>query len=440
MQNILAPSSIRPPRTPGSRPARWPCTQKRPVGTKSGKPRSKSPAQLASSTTSGVPPCEHLFRSPYLPACSPYPQLPKWPPKPLPRPPHPEAHQLRAAPVPRLRPQPPTRRACRSPTSPSTKTASASSSTPPTSPAHQTLTLDLTSAQLNDVLQTLTAVDLGGGRVTSANYQLHHAPRPATSRNLPFALGSQTDDPSPTQQDLYTALRGAKRRGHRRRPRLHRPHPVSRNPPPPLRSVRMTSQHDTASHLSDPVLTLIADTGATRSLDPHLQLPPSASSTHRPPHRPQHLPRPPRTATATRASAISPSPTDAPANPTTPRELRVSFLSEVPDLEVHLPSSSSPIPRTAVQPPGTPQPGTPSPDRHRPGLLRHRQHHRRGLAPTSTSPSSPAVRRASSSPSHNPIYTRRPEIPIAQDAQLTPQTHDSAIDMLKEDGASTRRR
>ena len=34
----------------------------------------------------------------------------------------------------------------------------------------QSVTLDLTSAQLNDVLQTITAIDLDGGRITGAVY------------------------------------------------------------------------------------------------------------------------------------------------------------------------------------------------------------------------------------------------------------------------------
>ncbi len=34
----------------------------------------------------------------------------------------------------------------------------------------QSVTIDFTSAQLNDVLQSLTAIDLGGGRVSGAGY------------------------------------------------------------------------------------------------------------------------------------------------------------------------------------------------------------------------------------------------------------------------------
>ncbi len=42
-------------------------------------------------------------------------------------------------------------------------------------------------------------------------------------------------------------------------------------------------------------------------------------------------------------------------------------------------------------------------------------------------------------PLSQPIYSRRPEIPIAQEAQLTPQTHDSGFDvkMMKEEAATT---
>jgi len=34
----------------------------------------------------------------------------------------------------------------------------------------EAVTIDLTSAQLNDVLQSLTAIDLNGGRITGASY------------------------------------------------------------------------------------------------------------------------------------------------------------------------------------------------------------------------------------------------------------------------------
>ncbi len=66
------------------------------------------------------------------------------------------------------------------------------------------VSLDLTSAQLNDVLQSLTAVDLGGGHVTGANYN-STTPLEEQLRTLPLNLGQD-----PSQADLFAALKGAR--------------------------------------------------------------------------------------------------------------------------------------------------------------------------------------------------------------------------------------
>ena len=67
----------------------------------------------------------------------------------------------------------------------------------------EAVTIDLTSAQLNDVLQSLTAIDLNGGRITGASYN-STTPLEQQLRALPLSLGEE-----PTQQDLYNSLRGA---------------------------------------------------------------------------------------------------------------------------------------------------------------------------------------------------------------------------------------
>lgn len=64
--------------------------------------------------------------------------------------------------------------------------------------------LDLTSAQLNDVLQSLTALDLGGGHISGANYN-STTPLEQQLRTLPFSLGD-----SPSQESLFNALHGAR--------------------------------------------------------------------------------------------------------------------------------------------------------------------------------------------------------------------------------------
>ena len=64
--------------------------------------------------------------------------------------------------------------------------------------------LDLSSAQLNDLLQTLTVADLGGGRVTGLNYN-STTPLEQQLQTLPLNLGEQ-----PSEDDLFRTLRGAR--------------------------------------------------------------------------------------------------------------------------------------------------------------------------------------------------------------------------------------
>ncbi|MGB6131074.1 MAG: hypothetical protein WCC14_03815 [Acidobacteriaceae bacterium] len=68
----------------------------------------------------------------------------------------------------------------------------------------QALTIDFTSSQLNDVLQSLTALDLGGGRITSVDYN-SATPLDQQLQNIPLGLGEK-----PTTMELYAALRGAR--------------------------------------------------------------------------------------------------------------------------------------------------------------------------------------------------------------------------------------
>ncbi len=69
---------------------------------------------------------------------------------------------------------------------------------------NQAVTIDFTSSQLNDVLQSLTALDLGGGRITGVGYN-STTPLDQQLKNIPLGLDDQ-----PTTEDLYGALRGAR--------------------------------------------------------------------------------------------------------------------------------------------------------------------------------------------------------------------------------------
>jgi len=66
------------------------------------------------------------------------------------------------------------------------------------------VTIDLTSGQLNDVLQSLTAIDLNGGRISGAGYN-STTPLDQQLKTLPLSL-----DDNPTASDFYSAIRGAR--------------------------------------------------------------------------------------------------------------------------------------------------------------------------------------------------------------------------------------
>jgi len=68
----------------------------------------------------------------------------------------------------------------------------------------QDLSIDFTTAQLNDVLKSLTAVDLGDGRVSSVRYN-SIAPLDERLRSLRLPFGEQV-----TQSEYLSALRGAR--------------------------------------------------------------------------------------------------------------------------------------------------------------------------------------------------------------------------------------
>jgi hypothetical protein len=68
----------------------------------------------------------------------------------------------------------------------------------------QSVTIDFTTSQLNDVLQSLTAIDLNGGRIAGAGYN-STTPLEQQLRALPLALGQD-----PTPMDFYNSIRGAR--------------------------------------------------------------------------------------------------------------------------------------------------------------------------------------------------------------------------------------
>src|SRR5579863_7136892 len=67
---------------------------------------------------------------------------------------------------------------------------------------NQRVAIDFTSPQLNDVLQSLTVLDEGGGRIAGVNY---NSTTPLAEQLKTLSLGMGED---PTSTELFGALRG----------------------------------------------------------------------------------------------------------------------------------------------------------------------------------------------------------------------------------------
>jgi hypothetical protein len=260
------------------------------------------------------------------------------------------------------------------------------------------VTIDFTSAQLNDVLQSLTAVDLGGGRIAGAGYN-SATPLDQQLRTLPFTL---SDDSSAA--DFYAAIRGA-------RVEVHAPGGSITGR---LLSIetRTTNAGDDAKPAAERrYLTVVSDSGEVRTfeltsatsvrlLDPALQ---------------QSVGRYLQLVESNRSQGLRH--LTLQDNGTGTREVRVSYISEVPVWKstyriLFTPSSSGST--TTLQ-------GWSVVD-NTTGADWVNVH----LSLIAGAPQSFIQ------PLSQPIYTRRPEIPIATEAQLTPQTFDSSMDAAKQ--------
>jgi hypothetical protein len=81
---------------------------------------------------------------------------------------------------------------------------------------NQRVAIDFTSSQLNDVLQSLTVLDQGGGHISGVNY---NSTTPLAEQLKSLSLGMGED---PTATELFQALRGQPNHGT---PDVHRkPH------------------------------------------------------------------------------------------------------------------------------------------------------------------------------------------------------------------------
>jgi hypothetical protein len=117
---------------------------------------------------------------------------------------------------------------------------------------NQEVHIDFTSAQLNDVLKSLTVLDLSGGRITGVDYN-SEAPLARRLATLRLALGEK-----PTEAEFLGALRGARlevRGGNG---------PVITGK---LLSVERKTRTGTTFAVETDEISLIADNGEVRSVD-----------------------------------------------------------------------------------------------------------------------------------------------------------------------------
>ncbi len=259
----------------------------------------------------------------------------------------------------------------------------------------QSVTIDFTSAQLNDVLQSLTAIDLQGGRISGAGYN-STTPLEQQLKTLPLDLSGD-----PSDIDFYNSIRGSR---------------VAVSGPGIAITGRILSidlrpevakaqADDTDSKANRRFLTVVSDAGATRTfeltsavtvklLDNALQTDINRYLELLANNRSQGL----------RHLTLLDRGTGA-------RDLRVSYISEVPVWKSTyriLFTDSKSNATTATLQGWSVVDNTTGTDWLNVHLDLIAGAPQSFIQPLST-----------------PLYTRRPEIPIAQDAQLTPQTFDS---------------
>jgi hypothetical protein len=117
---------------------------------------------------------------------------------------------------------------------------------------NQDVHIDFTSAQLNDVLKSLTVLDLSGGRITGVDYN-SEAPLARRLATLRLALGEK-----PTQAEFLNALRGA---------RIEVRNGASPAIEGKLLSIERKTRSSTTFTVETEEISLITDGGEVRSVD-----------------------------------------------------------------------------------------------------------------------------------------------------------------------------
>jgi len=114
------------------------------------------------------------------------------------------------------------------------------------------LSIDFTTSQLNDVLKSLTAVDLGDGRVSSVRYN-SIAPLDERLKSLRLPFGEQV-----TQAEYLTALRGA-------RVEVHSLSATATGRLLSVEKIRKQRAHDEFEDVT--IFSIVTDTGEMRNFD-----------------------------------------------------------------------------------------------------------------------------------------------------------------------------
>jgi len=270
---------------------------------------------------------------------------------------------------------------------------------------NQRVTIDFTSPQLNDVLQSLTVLDEGGGRVGGVNY---NSTTPLAEQLKSLSLG-MTDDPTSTE--LFQALRGQRVE-------------VTGGPGGAINGRLMSIESrtekvgagDNAASIDKFYLTLVATSGAVRviELTPALSVRPLDANLQ------GQLDRYLELLSTTHANGLRHLTLNALGQGQ--RELRVSYISEVP---VWKSTYRLVFPRTANG--NATMQGWAVVDNTVGADWDNVQ-----LSLVAGAPQSFIQ------PLSQPIYTHRPEIPIATEEQLTPQTHEAAEMMTSQLAAPAR--
>ena len=258
---------------------------------------------------------------------------------------------------------------------------------------NQRVTIDFTSPQLNDVLQSLTVLDEGGGRIAGVNY---NSTTPLAEQLKTLSL-SMTEDPTSTE--LFSALRGQRVE-------------VTGAPGGPISGRLMSIEAreekvgsgDSTSSVQKFYLTVIAGSGAVRvvELSPTLSVRPVDSNLQ------GQLDRYLELLSTTHATGLRHLTLDALGSGS--RQLRVSYISEVP---VWKATYRMVFPRTSTG--NATVQGWAVVDNTVGADWDNVQ-----LSLVAGTPQSFIQ------PLSQPLYTRRPEIAIATAAQTSPQTHEAA--------------